>query len=463
MPSTLERMAYIQNQMDAGLARGKENRLADLYKQAMTTPREQRQGVIAEMAGVNPQAAFDANKHFESMDDGGRERLGQYAAAFDALPDEMKAQAYPNLARQAQELGIPAPPEWNPAYAPHIQKLAQSLRGGTSGNTVQSTKIGADGYYYTVDRMGNWVRSNVQANPNIQILEQEGQLPVGVVKSGGVAGSVVPLGGGASAPQRAPGEVPFSIDPSLPPQVQAAIRADEGQFANAPSGGTVQVASPAIVRTPTAAERAAAAEAAKQGVDLSNMPVRGQLEADNAARKAAAEEQVKLGYLPERGSLEADAAAKKSAAEAAAKAKAERESIAATKTVDAQKTLDLLEEAEKLIPASTGSAVGNIVDTVAGMAGVSTDGAQNIAALRTIAGQLTSSMPRMQGPQSDKDVLLYQQMAGDLANPSLPKGTRLAALKTIRRLNQKYAGTGGQMDKAAPRTIRYDAKGNRLP
>ena len=56
-----------------------------------------------------PQMAYDANKHFGEMDDDARARLGQYAMAFDALPDEQKAQAYPQLAQQAQALGIPAP------------------------------------------------------------------------------------------------------------------------------------------------------------------------------------------------------------------------------------------------------------------------------------------------------------------------------------------------------------------
>jgi hypothetical protein len=182
---------------------------------------------------------------------------------------------------------------------------------------------------------------------------------------------------------------------------------------------------PSVVRTPTSAEKAGAAEAAKQSVELGNLPLRGQIDARNTALKAQAE--------------------------AAAKAQAERDSIVATKQVDANKTLTLLDEAEKLIPGSTGSGAGNIIDAIAGAGGYSTEGAKNIAALQTIAGQLTSSMPRMQGPQSDKDVQLYRQMAGDLANPTLPRDTRMAALKTIRRLNQKYAGGNG--DKAPSNSI----------
>jgi hypothetical protein len=44
----------------------------------------------------------------------------------------------------------------------------------------------------------------------------------------------------------------------------------------------------------------------------------------------------------------------------------------------------------------------------------------------------------MEGPQSDKDVLLYRQMAGDVANRDLPIATRAAALDAIEKVAQKY-------------------------
>lgn len=157
-----------------------------------------------------------------------------------------------------------------------------------------------------------------------------------------------------------------------------------------------------------------------------------------------AQQRAQIDMLPQRGALEAQIAAMKAKAEADAKAAAERDSQVATKAVDAQRTLGLLGEAERLLPLSTGSSAGNVVDSVAGAFGYSTPGAQAIAGLQAIAGQLTSSMPRMQGPQSDKDVQLYKQMAGDLANPNIPVPTRMAALQQIRRLNQKYAGQQAQ-------------------
>jgi len=71
--------------------------------------------------------------------------------------------------------------------------------------------------------------------------------------------------------------------------------------------------------------------------------------------------------------------------------------------------------------------------------GISTQASQSDAQLKAIAGQLVSKMPRMEGPQSDRDVEMYRQAAGDIANANVPADTRKAAIKTIRDLNQKYA------------------------
>jgi hypothetical protein len=46
----------------------------------------------------------------------------------------------------------------------------------------------------------------------------------------------------------------------------------------------------------------------------------------------------------------------------------------------------------------------------------------------------------MSGPQSDKDVLLYKQMAGQIGDPTLPAAQKKAAMDTILKLNSQYAG-----------------------
>ena len=121
-------------------------------------------------------------------------------------------------------------------------------------------------------------------------------------------------------------------------------------------------------------------------------------------------------------------------------------------TKRAQNVLSLTQQAEQILPKATGSGIGSLLDTGASWFGVSTEGAQSTAQLSTIAGQLVSNMPRMEGPQSDKDVQMYKQMAGDLGNASLPVATRMAALRQMQALNEKYLnnGTGGYPAASAP-------------
>ena len=123
-------------------------------------------------------------------------------------------------------------------------------------------------------------------------------------------------------------------------------------------------------------------------------------------------------------------------------------------TKRAQNVLSLTQQAEQILSSgkATGSGIGSLLDTGASWFGVSTEGAQSTAQLSTIAGQLVSNMPRMEGPQSDKDVQMYKQMAGDLSNASLPVATRMAALRQMQALNEKYLnnGTGGYPAASAP-------------
>ncbi|KAB7765402.1 hypothetical protein [Xanthomonas sp. LMG 12461] len=197
--------------------------------------------------------------------------------------------------------------------------------------------------------------------------------------------------------------------------------------------------------------------AARGSENMANNPFAGRPQEQQAAATEAAKQAVQLQYLPAMENVKTNAAIQQAGgtaqAQAQAKQQAEVQQQQQTRARDARDTLSLLDQAEKLLPGATGGRAGNLGDTAAAMFGVSTPGAQATAQLQTIAGQLTSKMPRMQGPQSDRDVQLYQQMAGDLANPAIPVATRMAALKTIRQLNQKYAGGAQQAGASGGRTI----------
>lgn len=135
-----------------------------------------------------------------------------------------------------------------------------------------------------------------------------------------------------------------------------------------------------------------------------------------------------------------------------------QEVSAEAKVKDAKDALDIIGEARKLIPNATGSGIGAARDAVAGWFGASTDGAKVGAQLKALQGMLVSKMPKMSGPQSDKDVVLYQQMAGQIGDASIPPETRMAALDVIERLQQKYAGVAPAQSAPAPATGSWSIK-----
>lgn len=106
---------------------------------------------------------------------------------------------------------------------------------------------------------------------------------------------------------------------------------------------------------------------------------------------------------------------------------------------EAKEAINLINQAEKLLPQATGSLIGTGVDILAGSVGKSTPGAEASAKLKAIEGALVAKMPKMSGPQSDKDVLLYRQMAAQVGDSKLPPETRQAALGTLREIQERYA------------------------
>lgn len=109
-------------------------------------------------------------------------------------------------------------------------------------------------------------------------------------------------------------------------------------------------------------------------------------------------------------------------------------------TRGANAALTLIDLAEPLLDVATGSGIGAVRDVALGVVGQSTEAGEAAAQLKAIGGLLVSKMPRMEGPQSNYDVQLYREMAGQIGDPTVPNDVRKAALETIRSLNEKYAG-----------------------
>lgn len=99
--------------------------------------------------------------------------------------------------------------------------------------------------------------------------------------------------------------------------------------------------------------------------------------------------------------------------------------------------LSIGEQIKPLIEKSTGSAPFRGWDAVNRFFGNTTEGAAAIAALQPYAAQLTQSVPRFEGPQSNTDVQSYKDAAADIANPDKTTGERWAGYQTMFRLHEK--------------------------
>jgi hypothetical protein len=99
--------------------------------------------------------------------------------------------------------------------------------------------------------------------------------------------------------------------------------------------------------------------------------------------------------------------------------------------------------AEELLPKATGSGVGAAVDAAGRLVGVSSKSSEAAAKLKTLSGWLVSNVPRMEGPQSNRDVQNYQKMAGDVGNDRLTIEERIASLNALKQLisSQKELNT----------------------
>lgn len=135
-----------------------------------------------------------------------------------------------------------------------------------------------------------------------------------------------------------------------------------------------------------------------------------------------------------------------------------------TKGANARSTINSLDLADPLIDAATGSLAGAGRDRLAAVFGEAPQGAQAIAQLRVLQANLMTSMPRMEGPQSDKDVELYRQAAGQIGDPTVPGPIKKAAVQTIRQLQNKYVERADSLGEGstAPKRRRYNPQTGRI-
>ena len=425
--------------------RNKLNQLASLAYQA---PADQRQEILGQAAAVDAGQAGALDRQLGNNDERRNTTMINMAKLLTSAPEQARPGLYQQFIPTLSKFGLSElPTEYNAQTAPVIDQAAQSLvqaySGGTAGSGVQSTYVDNNGQRVAIMRDGSTQilgGNDTGSNQQSLTIDVNGT-PTQVTfdrRTGRYTNAA--LGAPAQqAPQQAPqggyqqinGQQTY-IDPNLPPQVQQQIRQSLASGQEPPA----QMA-------------------------FAGQPLVGRRAEDQAAAVEAAKLSAQQQFLPHELGMRTQAALQQEAGKAALSLQADQNKTQATRARDANTALDLLDQAEGLLPAATGSLAGAAYDRGAATFGRSTPGAQATAALKAIAGQLTSKMPRMEGPQSDKDVQLYKEMAGDLANDTLPVATRQAALRQIRGLQQKYAGSVRTSD--APRQIQSADEYNALP
>lgn len=237
-----------------------------------------------------------------------------------------------------------------------------------------------------------------------------------------------------------------------------------GPYAQGWTDRNRRTANPALMVGRPKEVEAGAIEGAK--IDATN--ARAGDTARTAAMTVDAQEQARINaFLRNNGTVseaEARGAGAKAAATAAGTAQGERSAAASKKREDAVRALGLLKQAAELLPEASNGLVDDATNRAAAMFGKSTKSAQTDAQLVPIASQLTATVPRFEGPQSNIDVAEYKKAAGDLANPLSPRETRIAAIKSMVRLYRKSLGLpdeGGatkQPASSGARRLKYNPK-----
>lgn len=102
--------------------------------------------------------------------------------------------------------------------------------------------------------------------------------------------------------------------------------------------------------------------------------------------------------------------------------------------------LTTLQEAKSILQKGDATS-GYVQDKLAGLArgvNVTTEGMKDAAKLKNLSAWLTANTPRMEGPQSDKDVKLYAEMSGMLGDEQRTIEERRAAFSSVVQLMRKY-------------------------
>lgn len=432
-----------------------EGRNNALLGRSISAAPQDRNGLLGQVAMTYPKQALAFQGALQTQDDSNEDRRNKTLVNMSKLlvsaPDAYKDQIYQQIRPSLAKLGLTqAPPNYNDeigqtaksivdAYTPlnaqpsgvrEFNAMAQNL-SPEDRKRAERINLGLDARAVTgAAKTGMITGADGRERPYVfdpstqgyKVFDGQAFRPLDQTEAS-------QLGGQAAAPQASVAATAQQTPEQLmATATQMANKDGPGSHASeAQAWLTQQLASQGRLPTPASGQGA---------LGVSRAPE------ETAGAVQNAKNASDLQYLPQQEAIKTNAAITQAggsaAATNAAKNAAEQGQAFQQRQADARKTLSDLDEVDQLLPKATGGAFGRAVDTAAASVNHSTDTAKASAQLDILAGRLTSAVPRMQGPQSDRDVELYQKQAGDLANRSLPIATRQAAAKELRRLQMKY-------------------------
>lgn len=139
-------------------------------------------------------------------------------------------------------------------------------------------------------------------------------------------------------------------------------------------------------------------------------------------------------------------------ASAQGKAVGEAQGNLEKKAINAPYQLSAIQQARELLPKASSGALETAGSAAANFFGQSTEGSKANRQLSVLGAELTNNVPRMEGPQSNADMIMYKQAAADIGNSMVPYEDRVAALSTVESIARKYMGQGQQIPQAQPTT-----------
>lgn len=178
----------------------RQNALASLSAQAYGAQPDQRQGIVQQAIGTDPQAGFALNQQLGYDDDRRTKNLVNMSKMLTSAPEAHRAGLYRRMIPTLQQFGLSdLPPEYDETVGQTAKSIVQAY-SGAAGGTVHSQKIGEDGFIYNTMRDGSLVNTGVRADRQAWFRDHPGMPPEIVGKDG----TVRPVGSSSSEEEFGP-------------------------------------------------------------------------------------------------------------------------------------------------------------------------------------------------------------------------------------------------------------------